>query len=299
MASFMRRVAAANHVSDTDLRELLGVRMLKRTPITVLIEPLSIVTGFEESVLCLALPEFGPGPVTNEPGHFGRPLTQRKRSLERPACRRCVHAAGIQGPVNRWTTHEQNVCLRHRLWIGEGCTEADDQVDISVLPSTIKAQRHHRNLIARHGRRWVRDAFSGARTAFIGLVENHSADPFGILTEAQSHLRDVRGKAASPSMTLAILFHPQIVSLTGLLAHVEWIRKTRQSGHIGWLAEQVTRRYVLGGYAPEETDPLVQWVKDHLLHHRFVAAYGYKFYDVFFPEETVRLPPPPRGLAKP
>ncbi|MFJ2517263.1 hypothetical protein ACIPEL_39360 [Streptomyces griseoviridis] len=161
--------AAANHVSDADLRELLGVRMLKRTPLTVLIEPLSIVTGFEESVLCLALPEFGPGPMTNEPGHFGRPLTQRKRSLERPACRRCVHAAGIQGPVNRWTTHEQSVFLRHRLWIGEGCTEADDQVDISDLSSTSKAQRHHRNRIPRHGRRWVRDAFSGARTAFIGL----------------------------------------------------------------------------------------------------------------------------------
>jgi hypothetical protein len=35
------------------------------------------------------------------------------------------------------------------------------------------------------------------------------------------------------------------------------------------------------------------------LHHGFVAAYGHKFYDVFFPEETVRLPPPPRALAKP
>lgn len=82
-------------------------------------------------------------------------------------------------------------------------------------------------------------------------------------------------------------------------SHAEWIRRARQSGHIGWLAEEITRRYVLGGYAPEETDPLVQWVKAHLLHHRFVAAYGYKFRDVFFPAKTVRLPPPPCALAKP
>ncbi|MEV7505531.1 hypothetical protein [Streptomyces sp. NPDC093018] len=291
----MRRVAAANHVSGEGLRELLGVRMLKRTPIAALIEPLSIVTGFEESVLCLALPEFGPGAVTNEHGHFGRPLTQQKRSLERPACRRCVHAAGIQGPVHRWTTHEQNVCLRHRLWIGQGCTVPGDQVDISMLPSTSRAQRHHQNLIRRHGRRWVRDAFSGARSAFLGLVEGHFADPFGIIGEAQLHLRDVGGQPAPSSTTLGILFHPQIVTLTGLLANPEWAWRARQSGHIGWLAAEVTHRDILVGYAPKENDPLVQWVEGHLLHRRFVAAYGYKLHDVFFPEETVRPSPPPRA----
>ncbi|MFE6895188.1 hypothetical protein [Streptomyces sp. NPDC057694] len=44
---------------------------------------------------------------------------------------------------------------------------------------------------------------------------------------------------------------------------------------------------------------LVQWVEDHLLPHRFVAAHGYRFYDVLFLEETVRLPPPPRNPVKP
>lgn len=299
VASFIRRVAAANHVSEKALRELLGVRMLKQTPITALIEPLSIVTGFAESVLCLALPEFGPGPVTDAPGHFGRPLAQSRRSRERPACRRCVQAAGIRGPVNRWVTHEQNVCLRHQLWIGEGCTEADDQIDISVLPSTSRAQRHHRNLITRHGRRWVRDAFSGARSAFIDLVEDHFADPFGIIAEAQFHLRDVEGQPAPPPTLLSMLFHPQIVTLTGLLANAEWIRRAMESGHVGWLAREVTQRDILVGYWPKENDPLIQWVEAHLMHHRFAAAHGYKFYDVLFPEETVRRPRSPRGRARP
>ncbi|MER7828477.1 TniQ family protein [Streptomyces sp. NPDC096097] len=299
VASFIHRIAAANHVSDKDLRELLGVRMLKRTPITALIEPLSIVTGFNESLLRLALPEFGPEAVSNEPGHFGRPLAQRMRSLERPACRRCVHAAGITGQVNRWTTHEKNVCLRHRLWIGDGCVEADDQIDISILTSTIRAQRHHRNLIPRHGRRQVRDAFSGARSVFISLVENRSADPFGVIAEARLHLRDVGGQPAPPSTALGILFHPQIVTLTGLLANREWVRRARRSGHVGWLAGEVTRRGILVGYRPEKADPLFQWVETHLLHHKFMDFYGYRSYGVFFPEETVRMPPRPRPLAQP
>ncbi|KPI19739.1 hypothetical protein OV450_7842, partial [Actinobacteria bacterium OV450] len=267
--------------------------------ITALIEPLSIVTGFAESVLCLALPEFGPGPVTDAPGHFGRPLAQSRRSRERPACRRCVQAAGIRGPVSCWVTHEQNVCLRHQLWIGEDCTEADDQIDISVLPSTSRAQRHHRNLITRHGRRWVRDAFSGARSAYIDLIENHVADPFGIIAEAQFHLRDVEGQPAPPPTLLNMLFHPQIVTLTGLLANAEWIRRVTGSGHVGWLAREVTRRDILVGYSPKENDPLIQWVEAHLLHHRFAAAHDYKFYDVLFPEETVRRPRSARGRARP
>lgn len=96
-----------------------------------------------------------------------------------------------------------------------------------------------------------------------------------------------------------MLFHPQIVTLTGLLANAEWIRRAMESGHVGWLAREVTQRDILVGYWPKENDPLIQWVEAHLMHHRFAAAHGYKFYDVLFPEETVRRPRSPRGRARP
>ncbi|MFD9336320.1 hypothetical protein ACFWBF_18225 [Streptomyces sp. NPDC060028] len=53
------------------------------------------------------------------------------------------------------------------------------------------------------------------------------------------------------------------------------------------------------GYWPKEADPIVKWVEAHLLHDKFMDVYGYKLYDVFVPEETVRMPPPPRALARP
>ena len=172
----------------------------------------------------------------------------RPRKLQRPACRRCVHAAGIEGFVNCWTTHDRNVCLRHQLWIGQGCPQPDDQVDISILPSTSRAHRHHRNLISRLGRRWVSNAFPDARNIFLSWITGHSADPFGDQATARSRLVGEAGRPADSQTADGILFHPQIVSLTGLLASPIWEAKTVQSGDISWLVREITYRDILVGY---------------------------------------------------
>ncbi|MEU9997759.1 TniQ family protein [Streptomyces sp. NPDC050848] len=44
--SFLARLAAANHVDTEELRAHLEVRMLKKTPITALREPLATVSGY-------------------------------------------------------------------------------------------------------------------------------------------------------------------------------------------------------------------------------------------------------------
>jgi hypothetical protein len=77
--------------------------------------------------------------------------------------------------VTCWTTHDRNVCLRHRLWIGNGIANADKQVDVSRLPDTLRAPRHHRNLITRHGRRWVRNAYPDARKMFFAWLQQSAA----------------------------------------------------------------------------------------------------------------------------
>ncbi|MFF3127820.1 hypothetical protein ACFVRD_37255 [Streptomyces sp. NPDC057908] len=91
------------------------------------------------------------------------------------------------------TTHDRNVCLRHRLWIGDGITNADEQVDVSRLPDALQAQRHHRNLIARHGRRWVRSAYPDARKIYFTWLQS-TADLFDLLDTASRLLATGTGK---------------------------------------------------------------------------------------------------------
>ncbi len=221
-----------------------------------------------------------------------KPRSALHTAIQRPVCRRCTHAAGITMTVTCWTTHDRNVCLRHRLWIGNGIANADEQVDISRLPDTLRAQRHHRNLVTRHGRRWVRNAYPDARKMYFAWLQQ-SADPFDLLDTARRILTDGTGKAPSPDLTLTMVFHPQVVTLAGLLAGREWERCAVATGHVTWLVEQITVRNILLGYVPKDRkDPLIQWAEQHFSSHKFVAFHrSPRIYDAFFPRETI---PPPR-----
>lgn len=79
-----------------------------------------------------------------------------------------------------------------------------------------------------------------------------------------------------------MVFHPQVVTLAGLLAGREWERRAVATGHITWLVEQITVRNILLGYVPKDRkDPLIQWVEQHFSTHKFV--------------QVRRLPPKPEG----
>lgn len=120
-----------------------------------------------------------------------------------------------------------------------------------------------------------------------------SADPFDLLDTARRILTDGTGKAPSPDQTLTMVFHPQVVTLAGLLAGREWERRAVATGHVTWLVEQITARNILLGYVPKDRkDPLIQWVEQHFSTHKFVAFHrSPRIYDAFFPRETI---PPPR-----
>ncbi|MFE9995506.1 TniQ family protein [Streptomyces avermitilis] len=294
--SFLHRLAAANHLAADQLLPLLEIRRTKKTPANTLLEPLAAAAGVRQRALELALPEFldtdADVDAIDMPGAIGRPRSALHTAIQRPACRRCTHAAGITMTVACWTTHDRSVCLRHRLWIGTGIANADEQVDISRLPDTLRAQRHHRNLVARHGRRWVRNAYPDARKMFFAWLQQ-SADPFDLLDTARRILTDGIGKRPSPDLTLTMVFHPQVVTLAGLLAGREWERRAVATGHVTWLVEQITVRNILLGYVPKDRkDPLIQWVEQHFSTHKFVAFHrSPRVYDAFFPRETI---PPPR-----
>ncbi|MFF7052549.1 TniQ family protein [Streptomyces griseorubiginosus] len=290
--SFLRRLAAANHLPADQLLPLLEIRRTKKTPVNTFLEPLAAAAGVRPGTLELALPEFLDADAVDKPGAIGRPRSTLHTAIQRPACRRCTHVAGITMPVTCWTTHDRNACLRHRLWIGDGITNADEQVDISGLPDTLRAQRHHRNLVARHGRRWVRNAYPDARKIYFTWLQQ-TADPFDLLDTTRRILTDGTGKPPSHDLTLTMVFHPQVVTLAGLLASRAWEHRAVATGHVTWLVGQITVRNILLGYVPKErTDPLIQWVEQHFSTHRFVAFHrSPRIYDAFFPRETI---PPPR-----
>ncbi|WP_328623502.1 hypothetical protein [Streptomyces sp. NBC_00354] len=184
--------------------------------------------------------------------------------------------------------------LRHRLWIGDGITNTDEQVDVSRMPDTLRAQRHHRNLIVRHGRRWVRSAYPEARKIYFTWLES-IADPFGVFDTARRLLADGTGKAPSHDLTRTMVVHPQVVALTGLLAGQEWEHRTVVTGDITWLVQQITDRGILLGYIPKDReDPLIQWVEQRFSLHKFAAFHrSRRIYDAFFPLETIRPPRQP------
>lgn len=293
VASFLHRLADANHLPADQLLSLLEIRRTSKTPISTLLEPLATAVGLPSRTLKLALPEFLDPDAPGSPGAIGRPRSTLHTAIQRPACRHCIRAAGIAPPVTCWTTHDRNVCLRHRLWIGDGITRIDEQVDIARLPDTLKAQRRHRNLITRHGRRWVRNAYRSARKIYFSWLQE-TADPFDLLDTARRILADGTGEPPSGELTLSMVFHRQVVALTGLLAAQEWEYHAVSTGHITWLVEQITARNILLGYVPKErTDPLIQWVERYFSIHKFVAFHrSRRIDDAFFPRETT---PPPRN----
>ncbi|MFD8219708.1 hypothetical protein ACFV2U_39995, partial [Streptomyces sp. NPDC059697] len=128
------------------------------------------------------------------------------------------------------------------------------RLHISRLPDALRAQRGHRNLMARHGRRWVRNAYPDARKIYFAWLEQ-TADPFDLLDTAQ--------------------------------------RRAVATGHVTWLVEQVTARNVLLGYVPKDRkDPLIQWIERYFSIHKFAAFHrSRRIYDAFFPRETI---PPSR-----
>ncbi|WP_225889073.1 TnsA-like heteromeric transposase endonuclease subunit [Streptomyces resistomycificus] len=80
---------------------------------------------------------------------------------------------------------------------------------------------------------------------------------------ARRILTDGTGKPPSHDLTLTMVFHSQVVALTGLLAGREWERRAVATGHVTWLIEQVTARIPPRNHPaprqPGEADAETRW----------------------------------------
>ncbi|MEV0224424.1 hypothetical protein [Streptomyces sp. NPDC050704] len=263
--------------------------MLKKTPATALRAPLAVITGYAEQHLTLALPEFIGQRYTDTPGLIDRPLVDG-HVPQRPACRFCTRRAGIDARVTCWMTHDRNICLRHLLWIGEGCSEPSDQVDLSPLPATAQAQRHHHNLINRHGRRWVSLAFADATKIFSTWKERSTFGPRETITHRLTSLTRPSGEPVAADLAFAAGFHPEIIRLSGLLASDHWERTGLRKGGLAPFVREVSRRHIIKGFDPDGLDdPLIQWLRDRANHYNMAQHLNkWDILTVLLHEETTR-----------
>lgn len=140
--SYLARLAAANR---TTAERLLQPSRWLPTPINRL-DLLHILTGYPRATMAWALPalreqapELGIPPPRTQLHYYGNP------------CRRCClrrtgspYGVDVHEPLD-----SARVCIRHRLWIGNGLRPLE-QLDLKVTPGIVRAQIRHDRLARRY-----------------------------------------------------------------------------------------------------------------------------------------------------
>ena len=243
--SFLRRLAAANHVSVTDLQPLIGSVGGKRpNP-----EWVSIVTGWPESVLVDRLH----GLTAPEPRH------QPTGTL----CRFCAARRNVFEQVTVYRHLHINVCLRHQLWIGGN--HHTQQLDISPLPELLTAQRTHHRLVRRHGIESADAAYTDATR----IIDRWMEQPASTIRRERRLRTCFPGRHTQDPISWTeteIVNYPEAVALTGILISEHWTSKAislgpRKDGLRQFYAE-VRRRLDFDIRPTTFGDPMVTWVND-------------------------------------
>jgi hypothetical protein len=252
LASYLHRLQRANGLAP----ERRGANLLIDAD-DDLATALSELTGRSVLVLEHALPELRPRP--DSPPQAIQLPGRRERAHQRLACRHCILGRTAAAHVRIWAAHEDTVCLRHRRWLGDACGGDWDQLDLTACPDIARANRRHRNLIIRHGRPAVHDAYETARDIcwkwFLqGRRFPSTAHRLGLL------LGD-RGCAFFESAPQAALY-PNVVALTSILASSSWrtLALSNDQVDIGRFVRRVATE-VTDGYHPRGgQDPLRFWL---------------------------------------
>lgn len=272
VTSFITRLAEANHLNNQDLRYHLspGHPTTTKTAKTSL-STLETATGYPRDALCYSLPELrAQHPAVHALQLRGRSIGGKPNEV-RPACRRCIAAKGILHTVMTWMRHDHNVCVRHRLWIGAGVNQPNEQLNLADVADIGQAQRRHARLLRQYGRDRVRQAFAEAthiNTAWqmAGRYQQGSYRRYVIL-DPPKHSRRVR--SLTPAADAASRY-PDIVALTSLLTSLFWRRivishdPTERDRFFNEI-----RRRVLDDYVQTTTsyDYLARWANEQRQHH--------------------------------
>jgi hypothetical protein len=265
LSSFLRRLALANHIRGDELLAYLVIRLRKpwapaRSP-DVSLHALSVLSGHTPLRLAHALPEIRPQLADQSALRVLGRTTVNGPNTTRPACRRCMAAKGITTTVTVWARQDQNVCLRHQLWIGQGVVRPEDQVDVADLPEIGRAQTRHRNLARRHGLGRVR-YFHPAAEKIIKWSAEFPCDTGR--WNRRRHLFIRENAERLPWSYDAAACYPEVVALLSVLASPHWWRMALSDNPAD--RQRFYRQTAANGIThgePERNRPLNTWIDRH------------------------------------
>jgi hypothetical protein len=262
--SYLGRLAAANHVSASDLDQLTSP-----DGSTSELQRLTALTGYPAATLLHALPElrhYQPG--TGEAQTAGAyPIPETFLNDIRPPCWRCAAASGADPAIAEvWATHDANVCLHHQLWIGNGTTCWRDQASLSPCPDIIAAQIRHHRILRQHGRATTRAAFHTAQGIWAHLATTPGYTTTHDTRAARLHPA-ARGTKPGPAISAAAGY-PETMALTAMLASPQWrtIALSRKPADCQQFHREFRRR-VAPSHHPDRHPRLLFWIRRDLEWH--------------------------------
>jgi hypothetical protein len=263
VASYLRRLAEANHLAETSLLNVLHAQQ-KRGLTSVNVGLLSAAVMIPERLLRYALPELRNAYERATMAKAGRAV-ELGTDDTRSACHRCMAARGILVPVYRWHRPQDNVCLRHQLWTGPGAGPADQHLDVSRLPELAAAQRRHLNLIRHHRR--LGAGFSSAFNAANLVCRLWAANnAYGV--RRHRRIRTLLGSRTRPSNVpehvLPAVCYPETVSLASLFASEHWkaLAGSRDTAERDLFCLEVSRRIGQSYRFTGTHDPMARWIRE-------------------------------------
>jgi hypothetical protein len=250
--SYIQRLARANHIRADELGEYLGARMTTSgRHIRVQPRVLADAAGIDVSHLLLALPQLQAGP-----GAAAAHVTSAELRL---ACRRCMAARNVFCAVTVLAWADQNVCLRHRLWIGHGVTSINDEANVADMPEVGRAQARHQRLVRHYGRGRVLDNYTTAENAIDWSSREASSE-----TARQDRIQlllAVSRTGILPRSYDYAAYYPEVVGILGVLASPYWQRMAGSGDPDDVLRfyHQVAANGLTNG-RPQENNPLRNWI---------------------------------------
>ena len=260
--SYVGRLAAANHLPRNHLAGCLrpepAESAQRRSGISL--SALAVMSGIPQLHLAQALPEL----------HSQLPGGDPSRIQERPAgepsrrrlpCRRCMMAKNISGAtlVTVWARPDQNVCVRHQLWIGQGVRFLAEQLDVSDLPEIAHAQLRHQKLIRRYGQRPAARFFADAQQVIDWSSRN--PDYSSARWNRLRYLFDREQVQQLPYSYDYAACYPEVIGLLGVLISRYWqqLAISRDPADQERFHRQVATSGLTNG-TPALNTPLRNWI---------------------------------------
>jgi hypothetical protein len=247
--SYTARLAAANAVDLSVVHALAGYDESDPDCLA----RLAALSAQPPSVLLRAIPELRHHQDINtaDLAEDGCPTPQTFINDIRPACHRCAAVAGAApGTVSVWATHDRNVCLRHRLWIGAGVDHPDQQIELRSLPDIVHAQIRHRRLLRHRGRDQTREAFEVAEGWWHAITGQPGYTHHREARLAHAHATGIDPTGHARAALHHAVDYPEVVAFTALLASPYWknVLNTRKPADYQRLHTELCRRVAARHY---------------------------------------------------